>query len=141
MQPFIGTYTCHDGGQNQFFAFAQTGHILIYMETMCLGPSAEYDFVNLQNCNQTDDTQLWHYNKHVSIFSMCLLYTKRYCMIRWNNFFISSAYSFLLIQTKQISHVNTGLCLRNESSEKRIQLDECSTQSSEFQWMLNGIDQ
>lgn len=86
MQPFIGTYACHDWGQNQFFAFTQTGHILIYMETQCIGPNADYEFVNIQNCNQTDGTQLWHYNKHVSaFFPMCLLY-KRFCMINWNNF-------------------------------------------------------
>lgn len=72
MEPYLGTYTCHDQGQNQFFAFAQYGHILTHKETSCLGPSDENNFVSIQRCNQTDDTQLWFYNHHVSSNLRCV---------------------------------------------------------------------
>lgn len=68
MEPFIGTYTCYQMGQNQFFAFTVAGRIHTYREEFCVGLSDDEQYITVERCNRTDDAQLWRYDKSVSAF-------------------------------------------------------------------------
>lgn len=79
LDPFIGTYRCYQLGQNQFFAFTKNGQIRTYKEYSCISHSDDNHFIKIQNCNQSDNAQLWHYDKRVSFmiatYSMLLFYS------------------------------------------------------------------
>lgn len=79
MNPFIGTYPCYQLGQNQFFAFAKNGLIRTYNEHSCIGHTDDNQYINIQHCNQSDNAQLWHYDKRVSF--MITILTTCFCLI------------------------------------------------------------
>lgn len=57
-------WPCH-GDENQFFAFAKTGQIVI-VEEYCVGINDNQDVIVVK-CSNTDPTQLWTYNNDVKI--------------------------------------------------------------------------
>lgn len=59
-------WPCH-GEENQFFAFAGTGQIVI-VEEYCVGINNDRDVIVVK-CSSTDPTQLWTYNNEVRIGS------------------------------------------------------------------------
>lgn len=67
-------WSCHGHGQNQFFAFAKSGQIVVLGE-FCVGINHLKEVI-LVRCSDTDKTQLWTYDKevgsqNVTLFSSC----------------------------------------------------------------------
>lgn len=52
-------------GENQFFALAKSGHLLM-AEEYCVGIAAE-NSVQIVRCSETDNSQLWAYDTEVSL--------------------------------------------------------------------------
>lgn len=63
----LGLYNCHEGGGNQFFAFAKSGEIITVVEENCVG--AKDDMVVGVGCSKNDTSQLWNYVPKVLFFS------------------------------------------------------------------------
>lgn len=56
-------WPCH-GGENQFFAFAESGQI-VFVEEYCVGINDSREVIVVK-CSDTDSSQLWTHNKKVS---------------------------------------------------------------------------
>lgn len=57
-------FECHGLGRNQFFAFAETGHI-VTVEELCVGINNNKTVI-LVRCLEEDENQLWDYNNEVT---------------------------------------------------------------------------